>query len=95
MIRNVPYHERDQKMMTNDRQIVELIERASDAEPMCPCGRHTTPEWRDGAVWLECASLGEPHEGRLARIVAALTAPAHTRHRIVDVPAMSAEGAAA
>jgi len=76
------------RLMTNNRQIVEMIERANDAEPACPCGRHTTPEYRDGAVWLECASLRDRPDGRLARIIAALSAPAHVRRRIVDVPPM-------
>jgi hypothetical protein len=79
--------------MINNRQIVEMIERANDAEPACPCGRHTTPEWRDGAVWLECASLRERRDGRLARIIAALSAPAHIRRRIVDVPPLTSSGA--
>ena len=65
--------------MNADRQIVDMIERANDAEPFCACGRHTTPVEHDGVVWLECASLGDAHEGRLARLVAALTAPSHTR----------------
>ena len=72
--------------MINDRQVVELIERANDANPMCPCGRHTAPVWRDGAVWLECSALSEPRDNRLQRIVGAVTAFAHTRARIVDVP---------
>ena len=72
--------------MTDNRQIVELIERANDAEPACACGRHTTPVWRDGAVWLECASLSEPRDGVIRRLVAAITAPAHTHARIVDAP---------
>ena len=42
--------------MINDRQVVELIERANDADPVCPCGRHTTPVLRDGVVWLECST---------------------------------------
>ena len=72
--------------MNNDRQIVELIERANDAEPACPCGRHTTPVWRNGAVWLECSSLSEPRDSKLQKVFAAVTAYAHTRSRIVDVP---------
>jgi hypothetical protein len=76
--------------MIHDRQIVEMIERANDATPVCSCGRHTTPEWHDGAVWLECASLSQPRESRLARILAAITSPIHTRDRIVDVPPMRA-----
>ncbi len=77
--------------MTYNRQVVDLIERANDARPFCACGSHTTPVWRDGAVWLECASLSEPREGRLRRILAAVTAPTHTHERIVDVPPMGAQ----
>jgi hypothetical protein len=78
-------------MNTQDRQVVDMIERAHDAEPFCACGRHTTPIERDGVVWLECASLSDGHNGRLARLLAALTAPAHTRVAIVDVPAFQSE----
>jgi hypothetical protein len=72
--------------MIDNRQVVDLIERANDAQPMCPCGRHTTPVFRDGAVWLECASLSEPREGYLQRVFAAISVLAHTHARIVDVP---------
>lgn len=72
--------------MIDNRQVVDLIERANDAQPMCPCGRHTTPVFRDGAVWLECASLSEARDGYLARVVAALSVLVHTHARIVDVP---------
>ena len=77
--------------MNTNRQIVDMIERANDAEPFCACGRHTTPVERDGVVWLECASLSDAHEGRLARLFAALTAPAHTRVAIVEIPAFQPE----
>jgi hypothetical protein len=79
-------------MNTQDRQVVDMIERANDAEPFCACGRHTTPIERYGVVWLECASLGDGHHGRLARLLAALTAPAHTRVAIVDVPSFEPRG---
>ena len=78
-------------MNTTDLQIVDMIERANDAEPFCACGRHTTPIERDGVVWLECASLSDGHQGRLARLLAALTSPAHTRVAIVDVPSFQLE----
>ena len=77
--------------MINNSEIVDIIERTNDARPFCSCGWHTTPVWRDGAVWLECASLQEPHEGRLARIVAAATSRIHIHERIVDVPARPAQ----
>jgi hypothetical protein len=76
--------------MNDDRMIVDMIERASDAQPMCACGRHTTAVWRDGIVWLECATLLEPRDGRLERLLAAVTAPVHTRVQIVEVPAAAA-----
>ena len=65
---------------------VDLIEKAVDARPFCSCGRHTTPIWRDGVVWLECSSLGEARDGVVARLVAAATSPAHVRTPIVTVP---------
>ena len=79
--------------MINDRHVVDLIERANDADPVCPCGRHTTPVFRDGVVWLECSYLSEPREGRFSRLVAAATAFSHTHARIVEVP-FTAESAA-
>jgi hypothetical protein len=72
--------------MINNYQIVDIIERANDAQPVCPCGRHTTPVYRDGAVWLECSSLTTPREGFVQRAIASVTAFAHTHARIVDVP---------
>lgn len=76
--------------MNDDRMIVDLIERAADAEPMCPCGRHTTAVWRDGIVWLDCATLLEPRDSRLGRLFATVTAPVHTHGQIVEVPAAAA-----
>lgn len=72
--------------MTDHRQIVDTIERANDARPYCPCGRHTTPVWRQGKVWLECASLSEPRDGFLQRLLGQVTAPAHIRMPIVEAP---------
>jgi hypothetical protein len=69
----------------NNYQMLDIIERANDEQPICSCGKHTRPVWRDGAVWLDCASLGDPPEGRLGRAWAAVTAHLHTHERIVDV----------
>jgi hypothetical protein len=71
--------------MFDHTRAVDIIEKAVDAHPFCSCGRHTTPVWRDGVVWLECSSLGEPREGVVARLVAAATSPAHVRAPIVSV----------
>lgn len=79
--------------MNNDRQLVDMIEHANDAKPYCPCGMHTTPVWRDGTVWLECASISQPPQGRLARLLAAVTAPGHVHEPIVDVAADEAVAA--
>jgi len=72
--------------MYDQPRLVDLIERANDARPFCPCGRHTTPVWRDGVVWLECSSLSDPRDGIVARLVAAATAPIHLKTPIIDVP---------
>ncbi len=68
-------------------QYVDIIEQASDATPYCPCGWHTTPVWRNGTVWLECASFSEPREGVVARLIGVVTSSAHIRVPIVEVPA--------
>lgn len=72
--------------MEHQGKIVDIIERAIDAQPYCACGRHTMPVWRDGVIWLECASRSDPPKVRLARLVAVLMAPVHTHARIIDVP---------
>jgi len=73
--------------MSHATQIIDLIERASDARPYCSCGSHTTPVWRDGVVWLECASITEPDGSAIRRLFSAMTGAWHVHHRIVDVPA--------
>ena len=78
-------------MFDTTTRLVDLIEGASDAQPFCPCGWHTTMVWRDGVVWLECASLSSPRHGVISRLIAAATSPAHVHRRIVDVPAATPE----
>jgi hypothetical protein len=70
--------------MSDTAHIVDLIERASTARPWCDCGSHTTAVWRDGIVWLECASLRQPRRGLIARFTAALSTPAHVEVPIVE-----------
>jgi hypothetical protein len=75
--------------MIDRLSMIDLIDQAQHDVPFCSCGRHTTAVWRDGAVWLECASLGESREGLIRRIVASLAAPMHARMRVVESPARS------
>jgi hypothetical protein len=86
MIRTVSYQSSRDKIMHNTHY-VDIIEQAADTTPYCPCGQHTTPVWRNGTVWLECASLGEPRGGVVARLVGAVTSTTHIRVPIVEVPA--------
>jgi hypothetical protein len=72
--------------MIDHSHIVDLIERASEARPTCPCGSHTTAIWRDGVIWLECASLSAPDGGLLRRFVTTLTGPTHVHMRIAEAP---------
>lgn len=80
--------------MSDSTNIVDLIERANDSCPYCTCGWHTTPVWRDGTVWLECASLGRAPTGRLRRLLAAATRPTHVHLPIIEI-ADSASGSLA
>ena len=76
--------------MIENRQAVDLIERAHDAQPFCGCGRHTTLVDRDGAIWLECSSLEETREGAFARALSVITAGAHTRELVLDLRPVAA-----
>jgi hypothetical protein len=84
--------------MNHDCQLVDLIERANDARPYCPCGRPTEPVYRDGALWLDCRALHERPEGRVRRLFAVLTEGPHLHQWLADVevrePASGLVGAA-
>jgi hypothetical protein len=73
--------------MIDSAKAVDLIERTTNAEPACSCGRTTTTIWQDGEVWLVCSSLTERPTGRLGRLLLALTAAVHTQRPIVEIPA--------
>jgi hypothetical protein len=81
--------------MSHDTQIIDLIERATDARPYCPCGSHTTPVWRDGVVWLECATVSHPDGSALRRLFASVTGPSHIHFPIVEVPREASQRVAA
>jgi hypothetical protein len=69
--------------MRHDSGVVDLIERASDATRFCTCGAHTTPVWRDGIVWLECATLADPPDSTVRRLLNAFVP--HVHEAIVDL----------
>ena len=69
--------------MDHPRDVVDMIERASDRTSYCPCGAHTTAVWRDGIVWLDCAKLVEPPDGAIRRLLNALIP--HVHEAIVDL----------
>jgi hypothetical protein len=69
--------------MPTNSGVIDLIERACSATPYCVCGSHTVPAWRDGIVWLDCATLVQPPAGRIQRLINSL-AP-HVHEPIVDL----------
>ena len=81
--------------MLHNAQVIDLIEQANNARPYCPCGSHTTPVWRDGVVWLECATISHPDGNALRKLFASLTGPWHVHVLIVEVPAAATDRAAA
>jgi hypothetical protein len=81
--------------MSHDTQIIDLIERATDARPYCSCGSHTTPVWRDGVVWLECAMISHPDGAAWRRLFASATSAWHVHVPIVEVPGEATDRVAA
>jgi hypothetical protein len=81
--------------MSQETQIIDLIERASDARPFCRCGSHTTPVWRDGVVWLECATISDPDGSAFRKLFTSVTSPGHVHVPIVEVPGEATERFAA
>ena len=76
--------------MLNELRIVDQIERVHSDRPYCECGRETVTTYRDGAIWLECASAHEPIGNRLQRMWNVVTTPGHVSSVIAAVPAPEA-----
>ena len=71
--------------MFDNGTAIEAIERAERATPFCSCGEPTAPAGRDGNVYLECISLrDEQPRSPVARLLRAITEPAHVREIIID-----------
>jgi hypothetical protein len=77
--------------MTDQTDLLELIERGNDAHPVCECGTHTIPNAHDGAIWIECATLTHRPSGRLRRALSVVTQHMHTRIHLVDTPVVADE----
>jgi hypothetical protein len=70
-------------MMTNNNA-VDLIERRHRDRPFCAaCSAPTVTVVHDGAIWLECSTLGTRKSG-LSRLFALDTLAGHTREQILD-----------
>ncbi len=76
--------------MLNELSLVDLVERAHADRPHCECGRETVTTYRAGAMWLECAIVSEPIEGRIQRLWNAVSAPGHVHTVIAEIPAPQA-----
>lgn len=76
--------------MIENRKAVDLIERAQDATPYCPCGRHATIVERAGRIWLECSALEDRRDTAVARVIWAITANAHLRRLVLDLRPVAA-----
>ena len=70
--------------MIDNWNALDRIEHAERETPACVCGREMVPAARPDGSWLECASLGEPHDGRMARLLSALALSGHTRRPSVE-----------
>jgi hypothetical protein len=69
-----------------NERAVERIEAAERYSPHCPCGSHMVAVAHGDEVWLECVSHDQPRAG-LRGLVARLTAFAHSRRLILELPA--------
>jgi len=78
--------------MLNNKSAIEAIELAERATPFCSCGEPTAPTGRDGSVYLECISLNDeqPKGSPVARLLRAITEPAHVRELILDSDELAA-----
>lgn len=71
--------------MFDNARVLDMIERALDAEPTCPvCGAPTDVRDHDGRLWLECSSASiDPPNGIVARLGAAILP--HPRRLLIDL----------
>lgn len=70
----------------SDTWILDIIEESQRGLPLCAsCAAPAIPAEHDGAIWLECSTLGE-HRSPLRR----LASWGHTRKLLVAADEMAA-----
>jgi len=70
----------------DNQRAVDIIESAERSAPYCHCGQHMLAVASGEQIWLECSSRVEEKDG-LAGFVSRITAFAHTRRMIMELPA--------
>lgn len=68
-----------------NERAVDLIESAERSAPYCLCGRHMIAVAEGDSIVLACSGRTERKSG-LAGVLARLTAFAHTRRMIMELP---------
>ena len=69
--------------MNNQYRTIDRIETAIQNEPFCVCGEPTTIVARDGAIRLECPTLGA-RRGSVGRFLSLVLGPAHLSQVVID-----------
>ncbi len=70
--------------MLDKAHVLDVLEQAQLKTPFCAvCMSPTSPVARDGAIWLECASLQEDRTF-LRKLLALDFGAAHTRRLILE-----------
>jgi hypothetical protein len=67
-----------------NKSAIAAIERAENVTPFCSCGEATAPVARDGAVYLECNSLGEEKGSGIVSLLRSIVGTAHVRELIIE-----------
>ena len=71
-------------MMHDKAHVLDVLEQAQRKAPFCKaCTSPTTPVARDGAIWLECASLQEDRPF-LRKLLSLDFGAGHTRRVILE-----------
>jgi hypothetical protein len=70
--------------------ILNIVDDAERAHPLCTCGRPMIPEDREGALWLACSRPRPRRDGLLNRIRSLDWAVPHDRLLLVSAEELAA-----